>query len=88
MVGEGVLLCADPATHSLYGLSLDSGEEVKQLPLQVRGLGSRLTPLDGFGFQLGVSEGLLAMAAMISFPCWRQCASSDCHNIFDLLIAF
>uniref|UniRef100_A0A670JBL6 ER membrane protein complex subunit 1 n=1 Tax=Podarcis muralis TaxID=64176 RepID=A0A670JBL6_PODMU len=57
VVGEGVLLCADPATHSLYALSLDSGEEVKQLPLQVRGLGSRLTPLDGFGFQLGVSEG-------------------------------
>uniref|UniRef100_A0A670J8L1 ER membrane protein complex subunit 1 n=1 Tax=Podarcis muralis TaxID=64176 RepID=A0A670J8L1_PODMU len=38
VVGEGVLLCADPATHSLYALSLDSGEEVKQLPLQSLGL--------------------------------------------------
>ncbi|XP_033015336.1 ER membrane protein complex subunit 1 isoform X2 [Lacerta agilis] len=38
VVGEGVLLCADSATHSLYALSLDSGEEMKQLPLQSFGL--------------------------------------------------
>ncbi|CAI5783007.1 ER membrane protein complex subunit 1 [Podarcis lilfordi] len=38
VVGEGVLLCADSATHSLYALSLDLGEEVKQIPLQSLGL--------------------------------------------------
>uniref|UniRef100_A0A803YN11 ER membrane protein complex subunit 1 n=1 Tax=Meleagris gallopavo TaxID=9103 RepID=A0A803YN11_MELGA len=34
VVGEAVLVCADTATHSLYVCSLETEQEVKQIPLQ------------------------------------------------------
>ncbi|KAF7239329.1 ER membrane protein complex subunit 1 [Varanus komodoensis] len=38
VVGEGVLVCADEATHSLHTLPLGAGEEAKQVALQSLGL--------------------------------------------------
>lgn len=35
VVGEAVLVCADTATHSLYVCSLETEQEMKQIPLQV-----------------------------------------------------
>lgn len=35
MVGEAVLVCADVDTHSLYVCSLETEQEMKQIPLQV-----------------------------------------------------
>ncbi|XP_042739236.1 ER membrane protein complex subunit 1 isoform X2 [Lagopus leucura] len=34
VVGEAVLVCADTATHSLYVCSLETEQEMKQIPLQ------------------------------------------------------
>lgn len=35
VVGEAVLVCADVDTHSLYVCSLETEQEMKQIPLQV-----------------------------------------------------
>lgn len=42
VVGEAVLVCVDRDTHSLYVCSLETEQEMKQIPLQVRGAGSPL----------------------------------------------
>jgi len=39
VVGEAVLGCVDADTHSLYVCSLETEQEMKQIPLQVRSAG-------------------------------------------------
>ncbi|XP_063001103.1 ER membrane protein complex subunit 1 [Elgaria multicarinata webbii] len=63
VAGEGVLVCADGDTHSLYTLSLGVGEEAKQVPLQSLGL----EWTDGFQPRLLPSQPNAAGASRTQF---------------------
>lgn len=39
VVGEAVLVCADAATRSLHVCALDTEQDMRQIPLQVRSAG-------------------------------------------------